>query len=74
MRHYVHDDGKVTASSGIKAGDVIVGHPTEADEELQILRLTRPAEGKKDILLLSWNSHPTFHGGVNLYAISEMEG
>lgn len=70
VRHYVHDDGKVTASSGIKVGDVIVGHPTEADEELQILRLTRPAEGKKDILLLSWNSHPTFHGGVKDYLIS----
>ena len=64
VRHYVHEDGKVTATSGIGREDVIVGHPTEADEEMQILRFTRPAEGKKDILMLSWNSHPTFHGGV----------
>lgn len=70
VRHYVHEDGKITASSGIKSGDVIVGHPTEADEELQIIRFTRPAEDKKDILMLSWNSHPTFHGGVKDYMIS----
>ncbi len=64
VRHYVHQDGKITASSGIKDIRAIVGHPTEADEEMQIIRFTRPAEGKKDVLLLSWNSHPTFHGGV----------
>lgn len=64
VRHYVHRDGKITASSGITDINDIVGHPTEADEEMQIIRFTRPAEEKKDILLLSWNSHPTFHGGV----------
>ena len=70
VRHYVHEDGKITASSGIGTNDVIVGHPTEADEELQILRFTRSGEDKKDILMLSWNSHPTFHGGVKDYLIS----
>lgn len=64
VRHYVHRDGKITASSGITDINNIVGHPTEADEEMQIIRLTRPAEDKKDIILMSWNSHPTFHGGV----------
>ena len=64
VRHYVHQDGKITASSGITDIKMIVGHPTEADEEMQIVRFTRPAEDKKDILMLSWNSHPTFHCGV----------
>ncbi|MBR4863017.1 MAG: hypothetical protein IKU07_00455 [Oscillospiraceae bacterium] len=64
VRHYVHDDGKITASSGITDITKIVGHPTEADEEMQIIRFTRPEEGKKDVLLISWNSHPTFHGGA----------
>lgn len=64
VRHYVHDDGKITASSGITDITRIVGHPTEADEEMQIIRFTRPAESKKDVILMSWNSHPTFHGGV----------
>ena len=64
VRHYVHEDGKITASSGITDINKIIGHPTEADEEMQIIRFTRPEEGKKDVLLISWNSHPTFHGGV----------
>ena len=64
VRHYVHSDGKITAASGITDINQIVGHPTEADEEMQIIRLTRPQEDKKDIILMSWNSHPTFHGGV----------
>lgn len=64
VRHYVHDDGKITAASGITDINKIVGHPTEADEEMQIIRFTRPAEGKKDIIMMSWNSHPTFHGGA----------
>ena len=64
VRHYVHDDGKITATSGITDISKIVGHPTEADEEMQIIRFTRPAEGKKDVIMMSWNSHPTFHGGV----------
>ena len=64
VRHYVHADGKITASSGITDINQIVGHPTEADEEMQIIRFTRPAEGKKDVIMMSWNSHPTFHGGV----------
>lgn len=64
VRHYVHEDGKITATSGITDINKIVGHPTEADEEMQIIRFTRPAEGKKDVIMMSWNSHPTFHGGV----------
>ena len=64
VRHYVHKDGKITASSGITNINDIVGHPTDADEEMQIIRLTRPGEDKKDIILMSWNSHPTFHGGA----------
>ena len=64
VRHYVHKDGKITASSGITDINDIVGHPTEADEEMQIIRFTRPADGKKDVIMMSWNSHPTFHGGV----------
>lgn len=64
VRHYVHEDGKITASSGITDINKIVGHPTEADEEMQIIRFTRPAEGKKDVIMMSWNSHPTFHGGA----------
>ncbi len=63
VRQYKLIDGTVT-SSGVGAGDArIVGHAAENDEELQIVRFTR-GEGKKDVILMSFNAHPTYHGGV----------
>lgn len=62
VRQYKLQDGTVT-SSGVAAGDpTIVGHAAENDEELQIVRFTR--EGKKDVILMSFNAHPTYHGGT----------
>ena len=63
VRQYKLLDGTVT-SSGVAAGSPeIAGHAAENDEELQIVRFTR-GEGKKDVILMSFNAHPTFHGGV----------
>ncbi len=63
VRHYKLLDGTVT-SSGVAAGDInIVGHASEADEEMQIIRFDR-GEGKKEVILMSFNSHPTWYGGV----------
>lgn len=63
VRHYKLIDGTVT-SSGVGAGDAnIVGHAAEPDEELQIIRFDR-GEGKKEVILMSFNSHPTWYGGV----------
>ena len=64
VRHYKLIDGTVT-SSGVSAGDPsIVGHPSESDQELQAIRFDR-GEGKKDVILMSFNSHPTWFGGVS---------
>lgn len=63
VRQYKLMDGTVT-SSGVTAGHAsIVGHAAENDEELQIVRFTR-GDGKKDVILMSFNAHPTYHGGV----------
>lgn len=64
VRHYRLMDGTVT-SSGVSAGDGrILGHAAEADEELQAIRFDR-GEGKKDVIMMSFNSHPTWFGGVS---------
>ena len=64
VRQYRLVDGSVT-SSGIDAGSpLIVGHAAENDEELQIVRFARE-EGKKDVILMSFNAHPAFYGAVN---------
>lgn len=63
VRHYKLLDGTVT-SSGVSAGDpTIEGHAAEADPELQAIRFDR-GEGKKDVILMSFNSHPTWYGSV----------
>lgn len=63
VRQYKLMDGTVT-SSGVAAGDpTIVGHAAESDRELQVVRFTRE-EGKKDVILMSFNAHPTWNGGV----------
>ncbi len=69
VRQYKLADGSVT-SSGIDAGSpMIVGHAAENDEELQIVRFTRE-NGKKDVILMSFNAHPAFYGGVDSTTMS----
>ena len=69
VRHYLLTDGTVT-SSGVAAGSIMIaGHPAEKDAEVQIVRFQRPSEEKKDILMVSFNPHPTFtEGGVLISA------
>jgi len=38
-------------------GSPVVRHETEADPDLQVIRFTRPAEGKKDIIIANWQCH-----------------
>ena len=63
VRHYLLHDGTVTASGVAAGSNLIAGHPAEKDAEVQIIRFARPAEDKKDIVLVSFNSHPTFNEG-----------
>lgn len=59
VRHYLMNDGTTygmghgTTASGYKS------HHYEADEELQVIRIVRPAEDKKDIVLMSMPTHAT---------------
>lgn len=58
VRHYVLEDGSV---AGDNFGDFkaapIRDHVTDADRQIQILRLCR--KDAKDILMVNWQAHPT---------------
>lgn len=59
VRHYKMSDGSY---AGPNYGDFslgIVGHSNEADTELQLIQFTRPAENKKDIVLMNFPAHAT---------------
>jgi len=62
VRHYVRADGTYTGSSfGKQSTAEIVGHAEDGDRELRVVQIAR--EGKKDILLMNWQTHPCFTGG-----------
>ncbi len=59
VRRYVSVDGtKYLGGSALPKGQdpAEVRHETEADNELQVIRLAR--EGKKDIMMVNWQCHP----------------
>lgn len=57
VRHYTTADGVTTDNSYIPFGAVLTGHPTEADDEMLLVKFDR-GEDKKDILLVNWQAHP----------------
>ena len=62
VRHYLLSDGSYAGSNfGNFENGEILGHSTEADGELQLVKLAR--KNKKDVLLMSFPAHATFNGG-----------
>ncbi len=47
----------------MRTDPTLAGHYKEADQELQLVKLARSAEDKKDILLMSFPTHATFNEG-----------
>ena len=57
VRHYVQESGAyVGPNFGDFAESPIVRHASEADEEVQILKICR--QDAKDILMINWQCHP----------------
>lgn len=71
VRHYIMKDGTV---SGSNFGDASSGysgqHPYDADIEAQLIKFVRPAEDKKDVLMVNWPCHSTFNGTSTLTNLS----
>lgn len=66
VRHYKLSDGSYAGANfgNFKNGEV-VGHASEADNTLQLVRFAR--EGKKDILMTSFPAHGTFASTADTY-------
>ena len=65
-RHYELDNGTYAGSQfGDFSSGNIVKHVHEGDEVVQLIRFTRPAEDKEDILLMNLGVHPTFNGSTS---------
>ena len=66
VRHYKLSDGSYAGANfgNFKNGEVI-GHSSEADGQLQIVKFAR--EGKKDILMTAFGAHGTFASTADTY-------
>ena len=62
IRHYLRSDGTVVGDNfGYFSKAPIVGHVEESDNEMVLVKMER--QGKKDILLVNWQAHPSKTGG-----------
>ena len=60
IRRYIMDDGSLIGDNAYGTGTVIVSHESDADPELQLVRIVR--EGGEDILLSNFQAHPHLEG------------
>ena len=68
VRHYkMSEGGAVGDNHGvILPGATRVGHMTDADSQMQLVKFVR--EGEKDIIMMNWQAHPTLAAG-NYYTM-----
>lgn len=69
VRHYTTSDGQYTDNTNVPAGAVLVGHPTEADDEMILVKFDREGD-KKDVLLVNWQVHPDHSSALGFTSIS----
>ena len=58
VRHYEMTDGTYAGSNFGDFSKTIVGHATDSDDEMQLVKFDRADEEKQDILLVNWQTHP----------------
>ena len=66
VRHYLMADGSTYGNGHGDINKGIVSHHYDADEETQVIRFTRPAEDKKDIVLMNFGAHATLVSSTNM--------
>jgi len=67
VRHYKMADGSFAGANYGTFQSGIVGHASEADPEMQLIRFTRK-EGKKDVILMNCPAHATVNREKSLSA------
>lgn len=70
VRHYLMNDGTSYGNGHGSDASGYKEHLYEADSECQVLRLTRAAEDKKDIVLMNLGAHATIVSGTNTSSLS----
>ena len=69
IRHYLMNDGTYYGSNFGSTSSGYKAHATENDPTMGLLKIDRGSD-KEGILLMNWQAHPCFTGGINEYNIS----
>ncbi len=70
VRHYYMNDGTTCGNGHGSSASGYKEHMYEADQELQLIKFTREAEDKKDIVIASFPSHATTVDATNNKSLS----
>ncbi len=70
VRHYLMKDGTTYGNGHGSTASGYKEHLYPADEECQVIRISRPAEDKKDIVMFNLGAHATIVSGTNTSALS----
>ncbi len=70
VRHYLMNDGTTHGNGHGSSASGYKDHMYQADGELQVIKFTRAAEDKKDIMIVSFPSHATTVNGTNPKSLS----
>ena len=70
VRHYLMNDGTFCGNGHGSSASGYKAHMYEADQELQLIKFTREAEDKKDIIIASFPAHATTVNGTNRTSLS----
>lgn len=70
VRHYLMKDGTTHGNGHGSAASGYKEHLYPSDEECQVVRISRPAEDKKDIVMFNLGAHATMVSGTNTSALS----
>jgi len=68
VRHMKMADGTYAGSNFGDWSSGIVGHTSNNDSWIQVIKIDRV--GKKSIILMNWQAHPCFTGGIGKYVLS----
>ena len=68
IRHYKMADGTHAGANFGSWASGVVGHTSQPDTNLQVIKFVRP--GTKDIVLVNYQAHPCFTGGIDKRVLS----
>ena len=68
IRHYKIADGSYAGANFGSWAPGVVGHTSNNDSWMQLIKIVRP--GTKDIIMMNWQAHPCFTGGIDKKVLS----